>query len=638
MDVCARPGGSEEEGERPAWRLRRTTDPHPANPGSRAGFTRLPSTSPSQHASPQLRRVLAAKRVAKLHPRLRGDLELESGPGQGSHWARWQREDGKAGPPTLHGVHPKCRASSRERQENTRVRQSPSATLPTGARAALGEEGSRAFQGRRPAGLRSPGGGAEAVPMPGRPEAGSAQVAPPRWSWAPGRGAPAAAGRGRESPPPRPGPADRPPLRPRCPPAARSKSAARRGPRAARRPRPLRAQPARGKVARPTRSRPRAPTPRGPAGGRGAGRGGPGAPARAGDAPRRRPRSLTERQEMFGVHVCGDLAAAPGAAGRARAAGAGGGGGGGGARRPRRGELLQKSPNNVNYLCRAPPPRARARPPAPPPRAPAPRSDRGGAGGGAAGGPRRARTRRSAATRPPGLRARPAPPARSAPPAGPPRPPRPAGSQPPRASPPPGARPPPPARAPSPARPERTPLRTPPPPRRPERAPFPRAARPAAELQASERAPVFGPVSIAPGTAFPLCTISGPSELRSPSLSSRPESDLTSATGDEEALATWERRPPSTMAPTSWLGTPNNSWAVGTASPPDRRTAKAGKDDSVEHRHSAARRKPAFEPEPCPGGAWASEGVDPHRPQGPSGLWGSTAFAPHPVRQPATLC
>ena len=129
-----------------------------------------------------------------------------------------------------------------------------------------------------------------------------------------------------------------------------------------------------------------------------------------------------------------------------------------------------------------------------------------------------------------------------------------------------------------------------------------------------------------------------PSELRSPSLSSRPESDLTSATGDEEALATWERRPPSTMAPTSWLGTPNNSWAVGTASPPDRRTAKAGKDDSVEHRHSAARRKPAFEPEPCPGGAWASEGVDPHRPQGPSGLWGSTAFAPHPVRQPATLC
>ena len=151
-------------------------------------------------------------------------------------------------------------------------------------------------------------------------------------------------------------------------------------------------------------------------------------------------------------------------------------------------------------------------------------------------------------------------------------------------------------------------------------------------------APVFGPVSIAPGTAFPLCTISGPFELRSPSLSSRPESDLTSATGDEEALATWERRPPSTMAPTSWLGTPNNSWAVGTASPPDRRTAKAGKDDSVEHRHSAARRKPAFEPEPCPGGAWASEGVDPHRPQGPSGLWGSTAFAPHPVRQPATLC
>ena len=55
--------------------------------------------------------------------------------------------------------------------------------------------------------------------MPGRPEAGSAQVAPPRWSWAPGRGAPANAGRGRESPPPRSSrPAAPPaPLPARCP-------------------------------------------------------------------------------------------------------------------------------------------------------------------------------------------------------------------------------------------------------------------------------------------------------------------------------------------------------------------------------------------------------------------------------------
>ncbi|XP_027410303.1 basic proline-rich protein-like [Bos indicus x Bos taurus] len=84
--------------------------------------------------------------------------------------------------------------------------------------------------------------------------------------------------------------------------------------------------------------------------------------------------------------------------------------------------------------------------------------------------------------RPPGARPSPAP-----------RPNPPSRSATPCAPAPSGARPPPPARAPSPARPERTslrpplPLRAPPPPRRPERAPFPRAARPAAELQARER-------------------------------------------------------------------------------------------------------------------------------------------------------
>ena len=268
-------------------------------------------------------------------------------------------------------------------------------------------------------------------------------------------------------------PADRPPLRPRRPPAAHprsaTKSAARRGPGAASRPRPLPARPAGpGKSCPAHPLPPGAPTPRGPAGGAGPGGAGRGPRARrerAPPPPPPPPPAITHR--AAGNVWCPCLrrprggrrasAAAPGAAGRARAAGAGGGGGGGGARRPRRGELLQKSPNNVNYLCYAPPPRARARAPAARARAPLrPLRRRRGGDGGPATGADSAQRRR-----PPGLRARPAPPARSAPPAGPP------------------------------ARPVRTAPSAPPPPRSAARsappAP-PRAARPAAELRASGRA------------------------------------------------------------------------------------------------------------------------------------------------------
>lgn len=61
------------------------SDPHPTIPGSPAGSTRLPSTSPSQQTSPQLRRVLAANRVAKLHPRLPGGGQAGAATDRGFH-------------------------------------------------------------------------------------------------------------------------------------------------------------------------------------------------------------------------------------------------------------------------------------------------------------------------------------------------------------------------------------------------------------------------------------------------------------------------------------------------------------------------------------------------------------------------